>query len=208
MNLVELKERFKASMWGLVRRQNFWLRAGTEALHKEQSLLRKDLIHYSISDKRKLKRKHMPVHNPTLELDLNRVLTNLKVFEGFSAIPYVCPTGHLTIFYGRNLDQFPFTEEEAELWSIQKIVELRKSIIISMPWTASKSTEVKGVLIDMAYNLGLQGLLNFKKMLHALKNDEYALAAKELKDSKYFLQTGQRAAFHYNTLLTLEKEID
>lgn len=45
----------------------------------------------------------------------------------------------------------------------------------------------------MAYNLGISGLLKFKKMLKTLEEENYPKAAKEMLDSLWAIQVGKRA---------------
>ena len=45
----------------------------------------------------------------------------------------------------------------------------------------------------MAYNLGFNGLLKFKRMIQALKNRNFLLASNEMMDSKWAKQVGKRA---------------
>ena len=52
----------------------------------------------------------------------------------------------------------------------------------------------------MAFNLGIYGLLNFKKMLKALKNKNYKQAAKECLNSQYAKEVGKRAERIANTI--------
>lgn len=49
------------------------------------------------------------------------------------------------------------------------------------------------VLISMAFNLGINRLLSFKKMLLALESKNYEVAAKEMKDSLWYRQVKGRA---------------
>ncbi|AJQ94264.1 glycoside hydrolase family protein [Gynuella sunshinyii] len=49
------------------------------------------------------------------------------------------------------------------------------------------------VLINMAFNLGVNGLLKFKNMLAALANRDFSRAAVEMLDSKWARQVGKRA---------------
>lgn len=50
------------------------------------------------------------------------------------------------------------------------------------------------VLLSMCFNLGIGKLLQFKKMLTALENKDYVLAAKEMHDSKWFKQVKGRGS--------------
>jgi len=54
----------------------------------------------------------------------------------------------------------------------------------------------------MAFNLGVAGLLGFKKMIVALKNGNYQLAAKECLDSRYAKEVGARAKRVAETIRT------
>lgn len=127
-------------------------------------------------------------------------------FEGFSELPYTCPAGFLTIGFGRNLEVYPYTREEAITWTYGILKSVRKELIIHLPWLVEAHPDVRVMLTDMGYNIGVEGTLKFVKMLAALKEQEYILAAEELKDSLYFNQTGTRAKRHYATLLRLGKE--
>ena len=51
----------------------------------------------------------------------------------------------------------------------------------------------QAVLINMAFNIGLSGLFKFKKTISAIKGGFYEKAAKEMLDSKWANQVGNRA---------------
>lgn len=51
----------------------------------------------------------------------------------------------------------------------------------------------RGVLENMAFNLGTEGLAKFTKMLAALEQGDWTGAAREMLDSKWALQVGARA---------------
>ena len=52
---------------------------------------------------------------------------------------------------------------------------------------------VQDALINLSFNMGIARLLQFKRMLLALKNKHWIKAADELLDSRYATQVGQRA---------------
>jgi lysozyme len=62
-------------------------------------------------------------------------------------------------------------------------------------------------LIDMAFNLGVFGLLRFKKMLKALEKSDYQTASRECLASKYASEVGQRAIRIAHTIATGEFKI-
>jgi GH24 family phage-related lysozyme (muramidase) len=53
----------------------------------------------------------------------------------------------------------------------------------------------------MCYNLGIKGLLKFKKFLNAVDESDYETAAEELKQSKYYKQVPNRAKRNINLIL-------
>ncbi len=139
-----------------------------------------------------------------VEISVNKA----KDYEGFSPTIYDCPAGYPTLGYGRNLDVYPLddgesetvTEEEATVWLREKISDCRLSMMIFCPWAVDVPSAVRVILTDMIYNLGAEGLMGFRKMLAAMKTGDYEQAAYELKDSKYYGQTGRRARDHFRTL--------
>jgi lysozyme len=122
--------------------------------------------------------------------DLMDLIEMLKKHEGFRGMPYKDSLGILTIGYGTKL---PITEEEAELLlkhrldnKILKLSE-KEPFYLDLPETAQK------VIANMAYQLGVGGVLRFKKMWAALKEGNYQKAADEMLESKWAKQTPNRA---------------
>ena len=56
--------------------------------------------------------------------------------------------------------------------------------------------------MNMAFNMGVGGVAGFKKMLAALQAQEWDTAARELLDSKYATQVGERATRLAQQLIT------
>ena len=54
-------------------------------------------------------------------------------------------------------------------------------------------SSVQSVLIDMAFNLGPNRLAQFKNFKQALENNNFELAAKEMIDSRWYNQVGNRS---------------
>ena len=76
--------------------------------------------------------------------------------------------------------------------------ELKKEL----PFFNNLDAERQYALIDMAFNLGILGLLRFKKMLRAIERGDFIRASKECLNSKYASEVGQRAVRIANTLAT------
>ena len=61
-----------------------------------------------------------------------------------------------------------------------------------LPCLASKPQNVQDTLIEMAYQLGLAGLMGFRHTLSCIEAGDYAQAAKNLKASLLYRQTPKR----------------
>lgn len=114
--------------------------------------------------------------------------------EGMRLTPYKDTTGHLTIGIGRNLDAKGISAEEARLLLRHDIQEALTDLTRALPWTRDLDAPRLGVLINMAFNMGLGGLLTFTKALAAVRAGFYREAAREMLDSTWAGQVGDRAA--------------
>ena len=62
-----------------------------------------------------------------------------------------------------------------------------------LQWYGAAPFVVKTVLVNMVFNLGLQGLLGFKNTLKYIAACDYAQAAANMRHSLWFRQVGARA---------------
>src|SRR5690606_23159791 len=62
-----------------------------------------------------------------------------------------------------------------------------------LPWSVGLDDARRGVLLNMAFNLGVSGLLGFRKTLALVERGEYAAASVEMLDSKWARQVKGRA---------------
>ncbi len=120
---------------------------------------------------------------------MNELTRQIAIHEGFSSRAYSDTTGHLTIGYGLNL-QYGITQKEAQLL-LECRIEQCKDELASVPAFKALDEVRQGVLVEMVYNLGMQGLLSFKRMLAALEGHKYILAVSEARDSKWASQIGK-----------------
>ena len=101
--------------------------------------------------------------------------------------------GKLTIGVGRNLDDRGITHTESLYLLDNDTSDFRKGLVMALPWTATLDEARFGVLVNMAFNLGLDGLLLFKNMLLCIRLEQWDKAATHLLDSTYAKQVGDRA---------------
>ncbi|MBE6452987.1 MAG: lysozyme [Alphaproteobacteria bacterium] len=141
-------------------------------------------------------------------IDINIATKRLHLHEGLRLKPYYCIRGKQTIGIGHNLDANPITEEEAKVlgdWHHGITTEgayylLRRDINRTIKecrdnikFFDSLDDERQYALVDMAFNLGIKGLLKFKNMLGYMSQCQYQKASKECLNSNYTKQTGKRA---------------
>jgi lysozyme len=81
---------------------------------------------------------------------------------------------------------------------VKKMTELAKAL----PWTNQLDEVRRAALINMAYQMGTDGLLQFTTMLAHLKTGNYLLAYNDALDSKWAKQTPERAKRVATQLLT------
>ena len=113
--------------------------------------------------------------------------------EGLRLTPYRCTAGKLTIGVGRNLDDVGISEDEAMFMLRNDIARVGRELTASLSFWDSLSLNRQIVLMDMCFNLGLAGLLAFKRMLAALEAGDYDKAADEMLDSKWARQVFTRS---------------
>lgn len=113
--------------------------------------------------------------------------------EGFKQFPYHDTVGKLTIGYGFNLESDGLTKEESECVLKIRLNRRLEELVKVLPWVGKLDPPRQGVLLDMAYNLGIAGLLAFKNTLALVKAGEFKQAAHEMLQSKWAKQVGERA---------------
>lgn len=100
--------------------------------------------------------------------------------------------GKWSIGVGRNIEDRGIRESEAYVM-LDNDIEEATAQAESMAFFSTLDPVRQDVLIDMIFNLGLPRLRGFKKMLAALQVHDWETAAKEMLDSKWAMQVGNRA---------------
>jgi lysozyme len=121
-----------------------------------------------------------------------RLIDQVKKHEGFSAVPYRCPTGHLTIGYGWNLET-GISEVVAEYILMQQLSDIQLACIREFGWFRDINEARRDVVTNMVFNLGMTGFTKFKKTIAAIEDGDFDKAAEEMVDSRWASQVGYRA---------------
>lgn len=112
-------------------------------------------------------------------------LKNLLVSnEKYEQFPYVDTTGHLTVGIGRNLSDRGISPDEALALLDDDINYFNSKLNSLLSFFSGLDEPRQIVLIDMCFNLGVHGFLDFHRMLDAIENEDWEKAAEEILNSK------------------------
>lgn len=107
--------------------------------------------------------------------------------------PYTDSVGKLTIGAGRNLTDKGISLQEAQLLLANDIADATADLQAKLPWTATLDDVRKGALVNMAFNMGIGGLLEFHDFLARMQRGDFSGAAGAMLDSLWARQVGARA---------------
>ncbi len=132
----------------------------------------------------------------------NRILKH----EGLHLKPYRCSAGKLTIGIGRNLDDVGLSQNEAFYLLENDLKSCENLCRDTFSWFETLNLIRQGVVIEMVFNLGINGFLGFKRMIKALMIRDYGGASEEMLNSRWAEQVGRRATV-LSTLMRKGKEV-
>lgn len=127
---------------------------------------------------------------------LEKAKTQVRDDEGWDAFPYQDHLGFDTIGYGFLIDRKKgggLPRPVAEFWLDWLVKGRVADIRRSWPAFDRQPEEIQLALLNMSYQLGVSGVLNFKKMLRALELGDRAEAKAQALDSTWAKQTPARA---------------
>ena len=122
-----------------------------------------------------------------------RLEAQLRKHEGYRKHAYRDSEGVLTIAYGRNLDANGISRGEARFLLKNDIAIAEGEARSRFPFFEDLDSVRQEVAVNMMYNLGWPRLKTFVKMIAALKDGDYLLAAAEMLDSRWHSQVKGRA---------------
>jgi lysozyme len=94
------------------------------------------------------------------------------------------------------------TQAQADLWRDQKLRAICDDLEFHLPWWRNYGAARAAVLLEMAYQLGVGGLLGFRNMLDAVRAEDWVSAAKDAGLSAWAKQTPGREAREATQLRT------
>lgn len=116
--------------------------------------------------------------------------------EGEILHAYTDSLGYITIGVGRLIDKRRgggISKEESRYLLSNDIKAKSHDLDKRLPWWRDLSPVRQRVLLNMAFNLGIGGLLGFKNTLAAIREGDYERAERSMLASKWAKQVGMRA---------------
>jgi lysozyme len=121
------------------------------------------------------------------------ITRQLKQDEGFRSKTYKDTVGKTSIGYGRNLDDVGISEAEGDMLLAGDLQKAQAWVTSHLQWALHLSERRYGVLVQLAFNMGGDKLMEFRKMLSALQNGDFETAAQEMESSHWYTEVGARA---------------
>lgn len=119
----------------------------------------------------------------------------LEQDEGFRQFPYRDTKGILTIGFGFNLESDGLPRQIAEIWLDFKLNAIESELNASLPLYAHLDDVRRIVLLNIAFNCGVEGLMGFRHMIAALQNNDFLTASKEILNSELAPNRRERLAY-------------
>ena len=124
---------------------------------------------------------------------MKNLIENIKESEGFVEHVYNDSLGIPTIGYGFAIKDLILDEDLASEILVRKVRDLVARVDRKFDWFVTADNNVKEVVVEMCYQMGLSGFSKFKKTIYYLEKENYIEASKEMLDSKWAKQTPNRA---------------
>ena len=128
------------------------------------------------------------------------IYSQLQRDEGLRLSPYMDTVGKTTLGYGHNLDAspisgltFPITLDQALQILHEDVTRITAQLFKDIPWLEDLDSVRQGVFQNLAFNMGVGGVLEFHHDLEDTNAGNYVKAAADMKASVWYTQVGVRA---------------
>ena len=136
-------------------------------------------------------------------MNLEKLEAQLAIDEGKRLAAYLDTVGVLTVGIGHNCVAKPvpgvikpgdtITDETCSALFRDDIQESIDQVDRYLPWWAKLDDVRRNILVNMAFNLGINGLLQFRNTLKFIECGSYGMAADGMMQSLWARQVGDRA---------------
>lgn len=127
---------------------------------------------------------------------MNNLIKQLRSEEGEILSAYQDHLGYWTIGIGRLIDRRKgggITNEESAYLLKNDIAKFESQLDRAIPWWRSLSEPRQAVVLGMAFQMGINGLLGFTNTLAMMQKGNYSGAAAGMLESAWARQTPKRA---------------
>jgi lysozyme len=124
------------------------------------------------------------------------LIADLKRDEGCRLAAYQDTLGIWTLGYGHTAgvrQGDAWSQAEADETLIEDVAGACARLDKAAPWWRGLSPVRQDVIAEMAFNLGVAGLMEFRAMLAAARGGDYAAAAVHMLASRWAQEVGARA---------------
>lgn len=131
-----------------------------------------------------------------MDNNTDTLIKELRRDEGVVSHAYQDSLGYWTIGVGRLIDKRKggkLSDAEIDYLLTNDIKECVEDLDRALPWWRSLSDTRRRVLVNMRFNLGLNGLLGFKNTLKFIETGDYKRAAENMLKSLWAKQVKGRA---------------
>ncbi|MBB5189615.1 lysozyme [Silvimonas terrae] len=132
---------------------------------------------------------------------LNLMIAELRRDEGVKYTRYLDTKGIPTTGVGHNLQAkplppgwtYPLNDTQVNQLLSTDLQDIFSGLDARLPWWRKLDEVRQRVITNMAFNLGVDGLIQFKNTLAAVQRGDYTAAANGMQASAWFVQVGARA---------------
>ena len=121
------------------------------------------------------------------------LIESIKKHEGYVGVVYKDSLGIDTIGYGFAIKDLELDADVCDIILERKLKDLEHRIKLKFDWYKYMPQEIKDIVTEMCYQLGVTGFSKFKKTIAYLQNKEWKNASIEMLDSRWAKQTPNRA---------------
>ena len=121
------------------------------------------------------------------------LIESIKKNEGYVKVVYKDSLGIDTIGYGFAIKDLELDEDICDEILLKKLKDLDKKVNKKFGWFVYMPPNIKDVVMEMCYQLGVTGFSKFRKTIAFLQDKQWQEASVEMLDSLWAKQTPNRA---------------